>query len=289
MSEETGTTEAITEQVTTEATPAAVSTPQSYIDGQGNFTDGWLDNYVPEDVRNEAIFGRMKSIQGMTKTLANFERMKGSGTIPQPSDKFGDSDWDDFHRAGGWTGEAIPLTAPEGLPEGVWSDDRATKYSEAFNQLRLNPKQIAGIMELHGTDLAEQMTNLNNSNETSMAELKAGLLSEWGNAYTQKEHLANFTVEKGTKGDVEFKDRLLQKFGSDPDFIRYNANLGGDFSESGSIPTINQAPTPVDIQGQINEIMNSEAFSNPLHPGHADAMKNKRRLHIEKGKIRQPA
>jgi hypothetical protein len=130
---------------------------------------------------------------------------------------------------------------------------------------------------------------MGNNNETSAAELKANLLSEWGNAYTQKEHLANFTVEKGTGGDAEFKERLLQKFGNDPDFIKYSANLGKGFSESGAIPHTTTSPTPADLQSQINEIMNSDAFMKATHPDHKETMKTIARLHEEKANVKQPA
>ena len=283
MSED-GTTEA----AQAEATPAEVSTPQSYIDGEGNFTDGWRDHYVPEDVRDSAIFDRTTSIQGMTKTLAHLERMKGADTMVKPSDKFGDEDWDNFHKAGGWTGEAIQMSSPEGLPDGIWNEDRATGFSEVFNQLRLTPQQQAGIVEAYNADLMQQVNDMGNATETSMTELKANLLSEWGNAYTQKEHLANYTVEKGTGGDAEFKDRLLQKFGNDPDFIKYNANLGSGFSESGSIPSIKTAPTPADLQTQINNIMNSDAFMKANHPEHRTTMATLARLHREKATTTQP-
>ena len=284
MSEET---EATVEKTTTEA--AAVPTPQSYIDGEGNFTEGWRENYVPEDVRDSAIFDRTTSIQGMTKTLAHLERMKGADTMTKPSDNFGDEDWDNFHKAGGWTGEAIPLAAPEGLPEGVWSDDRASTFSELFNELKLYPWQQEKLSEAYNADLMQQVTDMGNASETSMTELKANLLSEWGNAFTQKEHLANFTVEKGTGGDAEFKERLLQKFGNDPDFIKYSANLGSGFSESGAMPNVATAPTPADMNSKIKDIMKSDAFNKPMHPDHKETMKTLARLYEEKATIKQPA
>jgi hypothetical protein len=289
MNEETGTPEATAPEATPETTP--VETPQSFIDGTGNFQEGWQAAYLTEDQRANARVtgGRVTSVQNLLDTVINSDKMISGDKILKPSDSFGDEDWDNFHKAGGWTGETISMAAPEGLPDGIWSEERATAFSEVFNKLRLSPAQQAGITEAYNADLLQQITDMGNNNETSAAELKANLLSEWGNAYTQKEHLANFTVEKGTAGDAEFKERLLQKFGNDPDFIKYSANLGSGFSESGSIPHITTAPTPVDIQQQLDEIRNSDAFMKPMHPGHKEAMANIRRLHIEKASIKQPA
>ena len=128
MTEENGTTDV-----------AEATQPTSFIGDDGTFTEGWREQYVPEDVRGEAVFDRVKTIQGMAKSLASAERMIGADKMVKPSDKFGDEDWDEYHKAGGWTGEPIKIEAPEGLPEGIWSDDRANMYSEGFNKLRLTP------------------------------------------------------------------------------------------------------------------------------------------------------
>ena len=271
--------------------PAADPAPQSFIESDGTFKEGWENAYLTEDQRanGRVTGGRVTSVQNLLDTVINSDKMIDGDKILRPSESFGDEDWDAYHKAGGWTGEVIPMVAPEGLPDGVWSEERGTAFSNLFNDLKLSPKQQAGIVEAYNADMLSQITDMSNNAETDSAQLKADLLSEWGNAYVQKEHLANFTVEKGTNGDAEFKDRLLQKFGNDPDFIKYSANLGSGFSESGSIPKIEQAATPVDIQGQINDIMNSDAFMKPMHPNHKSAMANIARLHKEKASIAVPA
>ena len=283
--------EEITEPTGTEPTTETTSIPPaSFIDSQGNFTEGWKNSYIEEDVRGDAIFDRMKSIQGMTKTIANFERMKGADTISKPSDKFGDDDWDAYYTAGGWTNQNIDIIPPEGLPEGVWSEERAKTFSEGFNKLRLNPKQQTGLVELYNAGLLEDITNNNNNSENSMAELKAGLLADKGNAYTQFQHNGNVAIDKGVEGESpEFKARVLEKFGNDPDLVRLLGNLGSNFKESGSIPANQLAPTPNDLQTQINGIMNSDAFIKPMHPDHKSAMATIARLHKEKALSRIPA
>jgi hypothetical protein len=277
MSEEVnGTTDAGAETT-------AIAQPTSFIGEDGTFTEGWRDNYVPEEVRQDAVFDRVKTIQGMAKSLASAERMVGADKMVKPNDKFGDKDWDSYYRAGGWTGEAIPITEPEGLPEGVWSEDRAKSFSEVFNVLRLSPKQQAGIMEAFNADIANQITNRNNNAETALVELNDALLTEKGNAFAQFKHNGNFAIEKGTAGEPpEFKERIVEKYGADPDLVRLLGNLGGKFNEAGSIPETNMAPTPSDIDAKIQEIYNSDAFSKPLHPEHKQAMANLARLHKEK-------
>ena len=283
MAEET----TVVESSNTETTETV---PQSFIDGEGNFKEGWEQAYLTEVQRGNGRVsdGRIKSVQGLLATVINSDKMISGDKILRPSDNFGDEDWDSFHTAGGWTGNPIDLPAPDGLPEGIWSDDRAKMYSEGFNKLRLNPKQVSGLMEIYHADLKQQITDMNNNSETATAEMTAELLAEKGNAYTQFLHNGDFAVERGIDNE-EHRERLKQKFGKDPDFIRLMGNLGNKFSESGSIPADSMAPTPTDLQEQINTIMNSDAFIKPNHPEHASTMKTLRRLHDEKVKVRQPA
>jgi hypothetical protein len=288
MSEETGTPETTVETTTPETTPAA--TPQSFIDGQGNFTEGWENAYLTEDQRANARVsgGRVTSVQNLLDTVINSDKMISGDKILKPSDSFGDEDWDIFHKAGGWTGETIPMSAPEGIPDGMWSEDRATGFSEVFNKLRLTPQQQAGIVEAYNADIMQQVTDMSNNSETSSAAVKAELLAEKGNAYTQFMHNGDFAVEKGMD-DAEHKQRLIDKFGKDVDFIRLMGNLGSGFAESGSIPTAAMSDTPADIQGQLDTLRNSPAFTSAMHPEHKATMTKIRQLHIKKASIKQPA
>jgi len=273
---------------TTDAGATADAQPTSFIAEDGTLSDGWKDAYLTEDIKDEKVFERTKTIQGVFKTLANAERMTGADKMLKPNDKFGDNEWDEYHRAGGWTGEAVEIKAPDGLPEGLWSDDRAKKYAEAFNTLRLNPKQIEGLTQLHYADIAEQVTNSENAQIEQLAKLRDGLLQEKGNAYAQFQNNGNFAIQKGTEGEPpEFKDRIVEKYGNDPDFVRLLGNLGGQFNETGSVSATDMQPTPADIEKKIKDIYNSEAFNKPMHPDHRSTMDTLARLHKEKS--RQPA
>jgi hypothetical protein len=286
MEEATTTETAAPETAVTET----AAPPQSFIETDGTFKEGWQDVYLTEDQRANARVagGRVTSVQNLLDTVINSDKMISGDKILKPSDSFGDEDWDAYHRAGGFTGEVIPMVAPEGLPDGVWSDDRATAFSTLFNELKLSPKQQAGIAEAYNADLAQQVTDMGNDNETNSAAVKAELLAEKGNAYTQFMHNGNFAVEKGMD-DADHKQRVIDKFGSDVDFIRMMGNLGSQFNESGSVPTAAMADTPADKMTQINAIHASEAFLKPLHPDHKSTMATLTRLYAENANIKQPA
>jgi len=290
MSEDGTTDPAVTPDVTPDITPDPAGQPTSFVADDGTFKDGWREHLLPEDIREHGTFkeGRIKDVQGLFRSLASAESMIGKDKIARPSESSGDEEWDEFHRAAGWTGEPIPFTAPEGLPEGVWSEERATKFSEKFNELKLNPKQVAGLVEVYNADLMQQLTDAGNDSDTAMANLKSELLAEKGNAYTQFEHNGNIAIEKGIDSP-EHKQRVLDKFANDPDFVRMMGNLGANFSESGGIPVVKMAPTPGDIETKIAEVRASDAYNNKKHPGYRAAQDNIKRLYEEKNAVKQPA
>ncbi len=282
-------TETVVEPVVEQVKPAApAAQPTSFIGDDGTFAEGWIEKYVSEENRGDPIFGRIKTIQGLTAQTANLERMKGADTIAKPSDKFGDAEWDDFHRAAGWTGEPIAITAPEGLPDGSWSEERATKFSEKFNELRLSPKQVAGLVEVYNSDLMQQVTDMGNNSETARAETKAALLAEKGNAYTQFIHNGNAALAKFAD-DKDHQGRVADSLGDNPDFIRLMGNIGSRVAESGGIPATKMAPTPTDLDAKIAEVRASDAYNSKRHPGYDAAQATVKRLYEEKHAVKQPA
>ena len=286
---EDGTTEVATTEQTAQTETAETTQPTSFVADDGTFKDGWREHFLTEDIRDHGTFkdGRIKDVQGLFRSLANAESMIGKDKIARPSESSGDEEWDDFHRAAGWTGEPLPIVAPEGLPEGLWSEERASKFSEKFNELRLNPKQVAGLVEVYNSDLMQQITDMGNNSDTAMATTKAELLAEKGNAYTQFIHNGNAAIAKFAD-DKGHQDRISDILGNNPDFIRLMGNIGSSVAESGGIPVVKMAPTPGDIDTKIAEVRATEAYNNKRHPEYAAAQANIKRLYEEKNAIKQP-
>ncbi len=294
MIEEIGTTEPapVTEPVTAPVTEPA-GQPNSFIDSEGTFTDGWRGKYLSEDIKEHGAFkeGRVKNVQGLLKSLASAESMIGADKVAKPSDSYGESDWEEWYNLGGRPQNATDyaLNAPEGLPEGAWSDDRAIGYKELFHKIGLSAKQVEALSSHYNADLVQQLSDHNNAQETSMEELKNGLISDWGNAFEQKKHLGNLAIDKGVNGDAAFQERITQKFGTDPDFVRFASNIGSLFNESSSVSAVKVADTPSEVQDKIDEIMASPAFNDRKNPGHKAAIEKVSRLTKQKVSVKQPA
>jgi hypothetical protein len=258
-------TEGITDVVvepTTQPTPPLVN-------ADGELREGWRDT-LPEDIRGEKVFDRVSNFEGAMKSLASAEKMVGKDKIPIPTEASSEAEWDAYYVAGGRpeTAADYNLARPEELPEEYYSQELASAAQELFHKIGLSKKQADMLFAFNNNSVIAQLAKNTQDAELSATELKDGLYADWGNAFEQKKHLGNVameeaasTVKDGVKVvDPEFKERLVQKAGNDPDIIRAFANLGSKFAEAGSV-TIDVIPTPGDIQVQIDEIVGSKAYS----------------------------
>ena len=240
------------------APPAAPPIP--LVNSDGELKEGWRET-LPEDIRGDKVFDRVSNFEGIMKSLSSAEKAFGKDKIVKPNEASSDVEWDAYYAAGGRPDTAADynLTRPEELPEEHYSQELATAAQELFHKIGLSQKQADALFAFNNSNVIAVLAKNAQDAELESTTLKNGLYAKWGNAYEQRKHLGNAAVESGTVGDVEFKERLLGKFGNDPDFIEYSANLGAKFQEAGS-PVVTAIPTPGDIQEQINTEQANKAY-----------------------------
>jgi len=246
---------------------------ETYVNPDGSFKDGWQSQLDPE-IRDDPAVKPYKRWQDGFKSLVNAQRMVGKNKIAVPSANSSQGEWDEYYKAGGRpeTAADYGLKAPEGLPGELFPPERLTKWQERFHKAGISKKAADMIISEYAADIGLDLQAHQTDTELAMTELKGGLQRDWGAAYDQNIHLGNLAIEEGVKGNEEFKDRLVAKFGNDPDFIRFASNLGGKFSEAKLIDA--KIPTPADLDDQIKTIMNEGGAQGPYmnrdHPRHKD-------------------
>jgi hypothetical protein len=238
--------------------------PPVYFGSDGSLADGWQGT-LDESLRDEKSLLTFKTVGDLAKSFVNTKSMVGKNTMEIPTDASNEVVWDIYHKAGGKpdTVADYDLKAPEGFPEEVmekvFPKARLEAWQERFFKAGISKKAASQFIADFAQDMLADLQSVKQVEELEMSELKTGLSVEYGAAYDQKKHIGNMAIEEGTKGDLEFKARLTDKFGNDPDFIRYSINLGEKFAE-GKSPNFTNIPTPADYQTQIDEIM-----ANPLY------------------------
>ncbi len=256
----------VTPDVPPDVTPPITPpvTPE-YFGADGTLNEGWQST-LPEGYREEKSLATVKDSKVLARMFVDTKRMVGKDTIAVPTDTSTEGEWQAYYKAGGRpeTVADYNLAAPEGFPkeivEQVFPADRLTKWQERFFEGGVSKKAADIFLAEFAKDMVADHQKMVNEKNMEMEELKRGLLTDWGAAYAQNEHLGNIAIDEGVGGDFEFQQRLTQKFGSDPDFVRFASNLGKKFAE-GKPPNFGAIPTPGDYQEQIDALMAAPLYT----------------------------
>lgn len=231
-----------------------------YFGSDGTLKEGWQGT-LDEGYREEKSLSTVDNAKVLAKMFVDTKRMVGKNTIAIPTDASPEGEWAEFYKAGGRpeTVADYNFVRPNDFPEELYHQDYVDGVQNILFKFGGNKKLAEALFEHEIAYKLKQVQAKTQNDELEMQTLKNGLFAEWGAAYEQRKHFGNIAIEEGASGDAEFKQRLVSKFGNDPDFIKYSANLGGKFSE-GKSPDFTNVPTPANLQTQINEIE-----ANPLY------------------------
>ncbi|KKL76499.1 hypothetical protein LCGC14_2044270 [marine sediment metagenome] len=244
--------------------------PAIHFGSDGALNEGWRGT-LEEELREDKSLLSFKTVGDLAKSFVNTKKMVGANVIAIPGDTSTEGEWQEYHKAGGRpeTIEDYDLKTPEGFPEElaskIFPEDRVTKWKERFFKGGVSQKAATEFINEFAQDMLVDYKAMEQAEETAKAELVSGLSIEWGAAFEQKKHLGNMAIVEGTAGDDEFKARLTEKFGNDPDFIRFSANLGKKFAE-GKPPGFAAIPTPNDYQDQIDTLMADPLYTKGTQP-----------------------
>lgn len=259
--------------------------PVSFIGEDGNFTPNWREG-LDEDIRNDACFNKYKDFNSLAKGLAHANRMIGKDKTAIPDDTFTEDQWNDFHKAGGRPDSAVDynLVRPDDFPEELFDVKAVSSAQELFFKLGISQSQAQGLLEFDLARGLDASNNKNMSDEAASQEVVDNLHRKWGNAFEQKKHLGNLAVDKGAGGDVELKQRVLEKFGNDFDLIEIFSNVGSLFAEHGAVNPNEGIPTPGDIKQQIDKLMSHPDYNSSDKKIRTRAFEEVARLFEEKAK-----
>lgn len=259
MSELEGQT-AAPETPETTSVPAQTVQTTSFVKEDGTFAEKWTES-LDSDLRDEKTLSLFKNVKDLAKSYANARKMIGKDKIGVPNEKSTPQEWEAFYEAGGRpkTVADYKLDYPKDMPvpENV---DMRKQFTELAHKSGLSQKQLSDIYNFYNDFVKKEVVGMQQSQELAKDEAINSLKETWGKAYEQRIHYGNVALEKGAVGDDELKQRLIDKFGSDPDFIKYSSNLGNLFAEHKTIST--DIPTPSDYQTQIETLMENPLYKN---------------------------
>lgn len=239
-----------------DSTVGGESTPFVFVGEDGSLNDGWLD-HIDEDLRSEKCLESVKDFKGMVKSYVHAQRAFGKDKIPKPNETSSESEWNDFFRIAGWpeTSDSYGFEKPEGIPDEMYDSELATRAAEALHNLRLTPEQAKGIFEFQIKESMDSMRTLELQQQAALEQSMEDFRRKYGDLAAEKQELGNIAIDRGVNGDIELQQRVVEKYGSDGDFVQLMVNLGGMFAEANMIPELqNAGPSINDLQDEINEL-----------------------------------
>ncbi len=249
-------------------TPPVVAPPAPILFGDdGNFTEDWTHTLTDKALHDDPTLKTIKNLDALAGITVRTKSMVGKDTMAIPTDASSEDVWEEYHKIGGRpdTVADYNLKAPDDFPaevlEKVFPKARIEAWQERFFKAGLSKKASEQFIAAFAQDMLVDLQTIKQDQEQQLSELTSGLATDWGNAYDQKIHLGNIAIVEGTKGNDEFKARIVAKVQKDPDLTRFTANLGSLFAE-GKSPDFSAVPTPSDYQTQIDKIMENPLYMN---------------------------
>lgn len=154
---------------------------------------------------------------------------------------------------------------PEALKE-FKADPMFQDFAKAMHEAGLTDKQMNAVVARYLKAAPELLAA---DQQLSADEAKAELSKVWTDDATLQKNLSGvvrainaFGAEaEGVPGS---RARLMEKYGTDPDFIAFAATIAGELRED-QLPSTVSVPSDVDVES----LQKSEAYWSANHPDHA--------------------
>lgn len=237
------------------------ATPPAIIDAEGNFGEGWR-NVLDEDIRNDQSITTFRDLKSLAKSYVHARKMIGSDQVKVPGENATDEEWGEIHRKLGRpeSADGYKLEVPQELA-GQFDEEMIKQGRELFHAIGLNQKQVDKLWEFEQQRYVSALQSQQQQQEASAEEAEKQLKKDWGDDYNGNIHLGNVAINQGAGGNEELKARIIEKFGSDPDFVRFAFRLGSMFSEHRIITGDTKSSEAIgDVERKINEILKDETY-----------------------------
>ncbi len=271
---------------------AAPAVEATFVDAQGNFVDGWQLNapFVPEELRNEASLNGYKNVSDALKSLVNAQHMIGKDKIAIPGETSTPDEWNEFHRAAGRpeTPGDYNITRPEAVPEELFDKELANGYQELFHKIGISSKQAEALVGFNVESTLATIAKQEASNENDRQVAMKALTEKHGSvAYEGRLNLSKKALDVGADGDEELRKVIAERYGNDPDFVNWTANIGKQFGEASAVAAT-EAATIGSLEQQVTELTATDAYRNNQHPDHANMQLQVERIFKEIAATRPP-
>lgn len=230
-----------------------LGTPASVVNPDGTFVDHWKD-ILPDDLKAEKSLDEIKNLPDAIKRMVNAHKMVGKNKIPIPNEKSKPEEWDAFYEAGGRpkTQDDYKVKIAEDLKD-IFTDERIKGAKAIAHKIGASQKQFAAFMEYDQEQAAKIRKEQGEAKAKEKRDAEGKLRQEFGGAYDERMHVANRIVAEALT-DEEEKMAFLEKYGNEPDFIRFASIVGSRMTEHKALIATLTTNTPGEAETKIKEL-----------------------------------
>lgn len=256
------------EQAQEETTSATLmeTAGQPLVDKDGKFAANWRDN-LPEELRAEKALDGVTDLANLAKQWVDTKKMVGANKVALPGEKSSEEEWNAFYKAIGRPEKPddYQVDIPDDFKD-LYTDERMKATRDLFFQLGGTQQQFERFMKFDmemANKLIEQQDALDRQAEAeARRSAEEKLRAEFGGAYDERIHVSNRLVTEAFPNEEQRMD-FLQKYGNDPDFIRFASIVGGRLSESKATVAKLTRDTPQELDKRISELQNKPGYLGP--------------------------
>ena len=179
---------------------------------------------------------------------------------------------------------------PEGLPDGfnfdeIKADPLYQSFLKGAHAKGLTNSQVSYVISEYLSRAPELMGE---SQRLSVEEARTELGKVWTDAGSFDTNLkaANRAAKAyASQGDEPGSlNRLMEKFGTDPDFLIFASRVGAEIGEDKS-PTAGLPSDAVALDSAIAELRADPAYADANHPQHKQAVEKMTKLYEQRHKV----
>lgn len=252
-----------TDQTKTADSKATILESASLVKPDGSFVEGWhMNELLPEDLRGAESLKVIKTLPDLVKRTINAEKMVGKNKVAVPTEKSTPAEWDAYYDAGGRPKSAddYKFDVPEDL-KSLFTDERMANIRKLAHAEGFSQKQFAAYLKNEVESSLKILEGQDQERQRQRDEDELALKKEWGAAYDERLHVGKRLVAEMFGNDETGRLAFLEKFGNDPDFIRFAATAGAKLVEHKAlIATYEGVNSPKEALAKIAQLQATPGY-----------------------------
>ena len=243
------------------STPAAVLTPSApiIVNQDGTFGENWR-NALPEDIRGEECWDVVTDFGNLAKQFVNQRKAIGKDKVVLPGSNATPEEKAAFYDSIGrpQTPADYKVDIPEEMAE-LYTPEVVSEQAKLAHEIGATNEQFAAYMQKSMERDAQLLQQQADAQRQAVQSAEDSLRKEFGAAYDQRIHVANRLVSEALPNE-ESQMAFIEKFGADPDFIRFASVVGSRLVESKALVAELSTDTPGEAQKKIDQLMASPGY-----------------------------